>query len=176
MAETTKTGDKGRTSLYFGGRVPKDHIRIEFCGTLDELCSFLGLAKAHLGKKKERDIIESVQRDLFLIGAELATKTQYLKKLDKRIGKSHIARLNEYIAAFNRCKSYQDSCFYLPGQNIPSATLDVARTIARRVERIAVTLKSRAILQNMHILTYLNRLSDLLYLMARENEGKHRKA
>ena len=82
MAVTTKTGDKGRTSLLFGGRVSKDHIRIEFYGPLDELCSYLGLAKAQLRKKKERDVLESVQRDLFVIGAELATKTQYLKKLD----------------------------------------------------------------------------------------------
>jgi ATP:cob(I)alamin adenosyltransferase len=175
MSVTTKTGDKGRTSLYFGGRVPKDHIRIEFYGTLDELCSFLGLAKAQLGKKKERDILESLQRDLFVIGAELATKTQYLNKLERKIDKGDIAIIDEHIAAFEKSRSYEEGCFYLPGENVTSATLDVARTIARRAERTAVTLKSRGILKNMHILTYLNRLSDLLYLMARANDGKPKK-
>lgn len=175
MAITTKTGDKGRTALYLGGRVSKDHIRIEFYGTLDELCSYLGLAKAQLKKKKARDILESLQRDLFVIGAELATKTSCLKKLERKIGRSDIAGLDDHIAGYEKHRSHRECCFCLPGENVTSATIDVARTIARRAERTVVTLKSRGILQNMHILTYLNRLSDLLYLMARDNEAKPKK-
>jgi len=175
MAVTTRTGDNGRTSLYYGGRVAKDHIRIEFYGTLDELCSFIGLAKAGLKKKKLKTVLECVQRDLFVIGAELATTTPHLNKLERRIGGEDIKRLDWHIAALEKQGSYEECCFYLPGENTVSATLDVARTVARRAERTAVTLKGRGILQNRQILIYLNRLSDLLYLMARGHEEKHNK-
>lgn len=167
MSITTKKGDRGITSLCFGAPVSKDNIRLEACGTLDELNSFLGLAKSLIKQKKNKKLIESLQGDLFVIGAELATKRVSLAKLRKRIDKSYASRLENAICELEKKKVIKGSCFCLPGANPASGTLDIARTIARRAERLIVTLKRRGKLHNDSILVYLNRLSDLLYLLAR---------
>jgi cob(I)alamin adenosyltransferase len=175
MSITTKKGDQGITSLYYGERVSKDDIRVEAYGTLDELCSFLGLAKSLIKDQKNKLLIESIQRDLFIVGAELAVKPRLQNKLGKRINKNYVDRLDKIISALEKKKYLKERCFYLAGENLTSGALDVARTVARRTERLVVTLKRKGLLFNNFVLVYFNRLSDLLYLLARAYEKEHRK-
>ena len=175
MSVTTKTGDKGKTSLCFGARVNKDDPRIYFCGDLDELCSFLGVSRSLIKQEKIKKLLLSIQRCLFGIGAEAATAKNYLKKLKNRIAKSQVSVLEKEISGIEKRKVFEGGCFYLPGENFVSASFDVCRTVCRRAERRATTLKRKGKLENPYILIYLNRLSDLLYLLARAHEKKHRK-
>jgi len=175
MSIVTKTGDKGTTSLYFGGRIRKDDPRVEFYGTIDEACSFLGMSKNLIKDKKVKKLIEEIQRDLFVIGAEAATKYRFVKKLKKRISGSYVKRLEGIIKDLEGKNMFKECCFYIPGEDLLSSTLDVTRTVVRRAERKAVTLRNKKILRNQYILIYLNRLSDLLYLLSRAYEKKHRK-
>lgn len=172
MSITTKTGDSGKTSLSFGERVFKDDLRVKAAGTLDELCSFMGLAKSLIYDKNTKKIIEDIQRDLFIIGAEVATLPKYLKKLGKRIDNSFVLKLENLIRRWESKKKFKAHCFYLPGENKTSSCFDVSRTIARRAERMLVGLKRKKILKNNYMVIYLNRLSDLLYLFARNYEKK----
>jgi len=168
----TKGGDKGITSLCYGRRVNKDHIRIESCGALDELGAYLSLSKSLIKNKKAENVIESVQRDLFVIGREVVSESRFLNKLPKRIDNSCIERLEKIIKELEKKNGRKKGCFYLFGQNLLSSTLNVARTVARRAERRIVTLQKRKFLNNSHILTYINRLSDLLYLLAKSESTK----
>ncbi len=165
---TTKKGDKGRTNLYSGRRVDKDSLQVEALGSIDELNSYLGLLKAQDKRKKIKSIIENIQRDLFLIGAEVAVSTSYRKKLAKKINKKEIDKIERLIKDFEQKISLKKD-FSLPGQNLASASTDIARVIARRAERRVVSLWKRKLLRNPSILIYLNRLSDLLFLLARAN-------
>lgn len=167
MSVTTKTGDKGITSLYMGGKVAKDDARVEAYGVLDELCSFLGLAKSFIKSKKCKKLIEFIQKDLFIICAELAIKVQFVHKLKRRIGVNEVDRLEIMIKELEGKSISKMRNFCLPGENVVSGTLDVARTIARKAERRVVTLNRKGMLRNKQIIIYLNRLSDLLYLLAR---------
>jgi cob(I)alamin adenosyltransferase len=164
MGIVTKGGDKGKTSLYRGGRVSKDHIRMETIGSLDEVSSYLGVSKSILKSKKKKKIIESIQKDIFLINAEIATASGALKK---RIGNSQVSRLEDEIIELEAKLAPKLKGFSLSGKTKTSSNIDLARTITRRVERRAVTLQRKKILKNEDILVYLNRLSDLLYLLAR---------
>jgi cob(I)alamin adenosyltransferase len=175
MSITTKKGDRGFTSLFWGERVKKDHIRVETYGTLDELCSFLGLAKSMIRNKNIKKLIEDIQKDLFVIGAEIATKPRFINRLKKRIDNGSVRLLEENIRDLERRIGFEGCCFLLPGENFISALFDVSRTIARRTERRTVTLKNKGILKNRYALIYLNRLSDLLYLLARAYEKRHKK-
>ena len=168
MSIVTKTGDKGKTCLYAGGRISKDDIRMEACGCVDELCSFLGLARSVVSRRNAKLILQDIQQDLFLIGAELGTDSRQLRKLIVRISGPHIAKLDRHIARLEP-KARLTRRFVLPGNSLPSAVLDVARAIARRTERRVVTLSRRKRLKNPHIMVYLNRLSDLLFILARRS-------
>jgi cob(I)alamin adenosyltransferase len=175
MSIVTKTGDKGKTGLYRGKRVSKDDIRIEVCGSLDELCSFLGLAKSLAGDKKTRAILEDIQRDVFLVGSEVATETRHTRKLKSSISPPHICKLEEHIERMERNVNLKDRCFVLPGDNAAAATVDIARAVARRVERRLVTFSRKGLLRNAHVLVYLNRLSDLLFILSRSLEKRPKK-
>jgi len=172
MGIVTKKGDKGKTFLYQGKSVSKDHTRMEACGTLDELSSYLGLAKSMIKNKKIGNIIESIQKDLFILGSELVSEDKVLKKLKRRVDSSFIDCLNKAILDLERKKGVKIRCFQLPGASSVSSVLDISRTIARRLERRVVTLGRKKLLSNKCILVYLNRLSDLLYLLARLSEGQ----
>ncbi|MCF7874186.1 MAG: cob(I)yrinic acid a,c-diamide adenosyltransferase [Candidatus Omnitrophica bacterium] len=166
MSIVTKNGDKGKTSFYKGKRVYKDHPCVEICGNIDELNSYLGFAKVQLKKRKDKEIINQIQKDLFLICAEIVTKPKQLKKLTKRINKKKVKKIEELIKNLeNKIKLKKD--FYIPGKNLKSASLDIARAIARRTERRIVSLSRKKSLKNLNILAYLNRLSDFLFLLAR---------
>ncbi|MBP7087780.1 MAG: cob(I)yrinic acid a,c-diamide adenosyltransferase [Candidatus Omnitrophica bacterium] len=168
----TKFGDKGKTLLYSGTVVDKDHISIETCGEIDELSSYLGLAKSLIKSKRTKKIIEFCQQDLFLIGTEVALEAKDIIRLKERINKSFISNLERRILQLEKKGVIKKRCFHLPGKNIISGNLDVARAITRRVERKIVTLAKKKKLKNKHILVYLNRLSDFLYLLARFYESK----
>ena len=170
MSIVTKKGDKGKTSLFLGGVVAKDSPRVEFEGCLDELCSFLGVCKSLARNASVKKHLESIQKDLFVIGAEVATASRFLKRLSRRVSKTDNERLEKLIEEIEAKRRPHDRTFILPGENPVSSVLDVSRTVARRAERRAVSLTTKNILKNPYILIYLNRLSDLLYLLARKCE------
>jgi len=170
MGIVTKKGDKGKTSLYFGGRVSKDHPRVELCGALDELSSFLGVVKSLLKDRQGRVWIEGVQKDLVTIAAEAATAPGFLVRLKKRVQKKDVGRLEHQIVILESRSKKKNFCFSIPGSCLVSSCLDVARTIARRAERRAVSLLRKRQINNKNVLVYLNRLSDFLYLLARKSE------
>ncbi|WP_342429951.1 cob(I)yrinic acid a,c-diamide adenosyltransferase [Neobacillus sp. FSL H8-0543] len=163
----TKTGDKGTTSLIYGQRVAKNDLRVEAYGTCDETNSMIGLAMSYLQgellQKKESidNMYHKIQTNLFHVGAELATPKGKevkwsLKNSDIEEMEKHIDELNEHLPELTN--------FILPGGHAAGAAFHVARTIARRAERCAVTLGDDV---NPLVLAYLNRLSDLLFVTAR---------
>jgi len=176
MGIVTAKGDKGRTFLLCGGHVSKDDPRIEACGALDELSSFLGLARSVAKNPKARDLLLSIQKELFIVGYEFTAGIKAGRLPGKRIGDTHIRRLEDAITSLESVGKKGGSAFCIPGDNPISGILDVARTVARRAERRAVTLERKNLIKNGRVLIYLNRLSDLLYLMARQCGGSRRKS
>ncbi len=168
MSITTKTGDKGLTGLFTGDRVAKYSPIMEANGTIDELDSFLGEAK-HYVPEEMVEILEKIQVQLYNLMAELASKGKYTK-----IGNEEIKWLEELIDQYER--EFNFRAFVLPGSTRASAKLDICRTIARRAERRVAKLVLDYGFGN-NALVYLNRLSDLLFIMARaieKREGKLR--
>ena len=166
----TKTGDDGTTGLYFGGRVRKDSVQIEINGVVDEAQSAMGLARAESGAGSDlNQRLTALERDLYVLMAEVATAPENRHKL--KAGASLVTE--EMVLALERdideLRERPDipSAFTVPGENSVSAALDFARTIVRRAERLAV----REPVQGSFVITYLNRLSDLLWAMARSQEG-----
>ncbi|MEA3305234.1 MAG: cob(I)yrinic acid a,c-diamide adenosyltransferase [Candidatus Omnitrophota bacterium] len=174
MKISTKTGDNGSTSLLYGGRVGKDSLRLEVCGTLDELCSFLGLCKSLLKNRQGKDLMEKAQTALLVINSEITTETAFLGRLKRRLNEKDVNYLESIIEKLEKKYKPRQRGFLLPGENTVSAALDIARTITRRAERRVVTLKKKKIVKNDSILAYLNRLSDLLYLLTRFYEKKQK--
>lgn len=160
----TKTGDTGETSLFGGQRVPKSSIRIETYGTADELNSAIGLARSFGLSSMNEDIAIQCQNDLFVLGADLATPPSKQAKID-RVNQTHINRLEGYIDEFDS-KLEPLKFFILPAGSQTAAALHVARTICRRCERICIQAKETEEISN-DVVIYLNRLSDLLFVMAR---------
>ena len=174
MSVTTGRGDAGWTDLLFGGRVRKDDLRIHAVGTLDELNSLLGLAKASIREEKTRQAIHAVQRDIFIVSPELMTLPQNLRRLELRVDGAYVKRLEALTAALERKVKLTECCFLIPGESATSALLDVCRTVARRAERLVVALRRARAVPNRSVAVYLNRLSDLLYMMARSEERDHK--
>lgn len=163
----TKTGDKGQTSLYDGTRIDKDSIRVESYGTIDELNSYIGLCM-HYINEDEKKVLFNIQRDLFYIGSELATKNT--EKLNKVVTDNDIKNLENIIDKYMGEAKGLDS-FIIPGTSLASANLHIARTICRRAERIIISL-SKIEKVNPMLIKYINRLSDTLYAIARYSEDK----
>lgn len=174
MGIVTKTGDEGTTCLGSGRRVAKDHIALEVCGALDELGSCLGVAKSLVKNAAMRRLIDSIQRDLFVIGAEAGCGGTSVNRLKKRIGGRDAAMLDTAIVDIERKRPFEVRSFSVAGGTLASAIMDMARTVARRAERRMVTLKKRSLLRNRYCLIYMNRLSNLLFLLARRLEKKAR--
>lgn len=172
MKIATKTGDKGTTSLYCGKRVAKDDIRIEICGAIDEVSSFLGMARNASKDKNTKMVVRSIQKELIILGAEIATSASGADKIKKRIGADSVCVLEKEIDCLEGKRAVKMRSFCIPGKGAASSALDVARAITRRAERRSVTLLKKGMVKNPNIVTYLNRLSDLLYLLARSNEKK----
>ena len=172
MRISTRKGDSGRTGLCFGGSVLKDDPRIEACGAIDELCSYLGLARSVIRKKKVKDVIQNIQRDLFVIGSEITTKPKALKSLKSRVTFESVGRIEDLIEDIEKKNNF-DGRFHISGEDCASSILDIARTVARRAERRVFVLSKKSIVKNKALLAYLNRLSDLIYLMVRRCESRH---
>jgi cob(I)alamin adenosyltransferase len=161
----------GYTSLLDGKRVPKYHLRCETFGTLDELNSFLGMARAIIANKKIKETLLTIQNHLFLIGSELTIAGKGRTLLKGEISKGDVAWLDQLILKWRR-SSGLNSKFIVYGETFTSSVLDVARAVSRRAERNVVKMESRKMLLNLTVLDYLNRLSGVLYFLARYEEKK----
>jgi cob(I)alamin adenosyltransferase len=161
----TRTGDDGTTSLFSGGRVGKNHLRVETYGTVDELNSLLGLVRAYALPEKVSQWLERIQNELFVVGADLATPMDSNPSWLVRLEEGPITLLEENID-WMEAHMEQPKAFILPGGTIPAATLHVARTVCRRAERLCVALVEHEPI-NPPVLRYLNRLSDFLFVLAR---------
>jgi cob(I)alamin adenosyltransferase len=163
----TRTGDEGQTGLFGGGRVSKTHPRVEAYGDVDELNATIGLARAIELMPRVDEVLVPLQRDLFAIGALLATPDR--DKMKKQLEKASIdeRRIGELERAIDDGDGELDPLrsFILPGGTPKSAALHVARTVCRRAERRVIALADESIPQIVVI--YLNRLSDLLFTLAR---------
>ena len=160
----TKTGDEGETGLFGGGRVPKDDPRVRAYGEVDELNAAIGLAAALDPWVYDRERLEAIQRDLFTIGAELATPDPAKLKAPSLDGARVLALeagIDGHEANLPPLKN-----FILPGGSPKAAAFHLARTVCRRAERTIVEL-ARGQKVNPEIVKYLNRLSDLLFVLAR---------
>jgi cob(I)alamin adenosyltransferase len=171
MPISTKKGDKGFTGLLSGKRVPKYHLRPETYGTLDELNSFVGMARAVSRDEKVREILLTIQNHFFIIGAELALAGGDRSLLKREISEKEVEWLSQLSTDFETLLKPEPK-FILYGETFVSSILDVARAVSRRAERLVAKMKSLRMLQNAKALEYLNRLSDVLYLLARFEEKK----
>ena len=170
----TKTGDRGTTALGSGKRVRKDHPRIEATGDVDELNAVLGCAIAADPRSPSAALLRAVQNDLFDLGADLTmpqprTGGSRRARTALRLTAAHVAPLDGAIERINAGLQPLKS-FVLPGGSPPAAWLHLARTVCRRAERRCVTLARREPL-NPQAIVYLNRLSDLLFVLARRANG-----
>jgi cob(I)alamin adenosyltransferase len=163
----TKTGDGGETGLFGGERVPKNAIRIEAYGTIDELNAFIGLTIIEVSDKGVKDLLQQIQNRLFSIGADLATPD------DEKTKKLNVFRTPEeyYLFLEKEIDNYQSKLkelrnFILPGGTRGAALLHICRTITRRAERMVVALNNTVKIGN-NIIIFLNRLSDLFFVLAR---------
>jgi cob(I)alamin adenosyltransferase len=163
----TKTGDDGSTGLFGGERVQKDSARVEAYGTVDELNSVLGVARAELGAGKLDELLLRIQDDLLCLGAELACVPGKESNLSSRsIGASEIEQLEQAIDEHEE-KLAPLRNFILPGGSRASAALHLGRTVCRRAERRVLSASREAPLRGA-LLIYLNRLADLLFVLARD--------
>jgi len=159
----TKTGDKGETSLFGGQRVLKNDLRVECYGTVDELNSVLGLAVTEITESEIIKVIQKIQNDLFDLGSELATPIN--KKSIPRISSGNISYLEKSIDKFEK-QLPELKQFILPGGTKGASLLHLARSVCRRGERLVVSLSKNVSISD-DIVIYLNRLSDLLFVLAR---------
>lgn len=160
----TRKGDEGYTDLL-GGRVPKYSPRPEAFGTIDEATSAIGLARAQAGSQRTKDILIEVQRDLYLMMAELAFASDMTQQR-YHITADQVTRIeHETDQLSDEVPLGRD--FILPGDTVSGATLDLARTVVRRAERLVVKLAHDDEVTNDQVLAYLNRLSSLLFILAR---------
>ena len=163
----TKTGDKGQTSLFDGTRVDKDDLRVECYGILDELNSYLGLCRIY-AKGDDKKILKDIQLKLFSVCAELATREE--SKYKNVVAEEDICILENLIDKYIN-KIDKVDAFIVPGTSVLSANLHIARTICRKGERRIYSL-SKIEKVNPNLLIYINRLSDLIYAIARFNEDE----
>jgi cob(I)alamin adenosyltransferase len=162
----TKTGDDGTTGLFGGGRVPKDAARIEAYGTVDELNSVIGIASSFVNDEAMRELLKSIQQNLFVLGADLATPLETRSNYAiPRIAPSDVVFLEKAIDD-NEAHLPPLKRFILPGGSKVAAHLHHARTVCRRAERLLVRLAREEEIGSSDII-FLNRLSDLLFVLAR---------
>lgn len=165
----TKSGDDGSTGLLYGGRISKSDLAAEAYGAVDEAVADLGIARAAAEDPEARRIVLRVQRDLFVVGADLATNPDERRKLKPEISlvsegmTEGLERLIDELVGTHPLPEE----FIVPGANRVSAALDVARATVRRAERRAVALREAGREVNPEAIRYLNRLSDLLFVVAR---------
>ena len=165
----TKTGDEGKTDLFFGGRVSKNDLRCEAYGETDSSVSAMGLARALCADSKVKLILRDLQNQLFTIGAELATLPENYSKMKEHYRTTSSETVKALERTIDELESEVDlpPSFIIPGASPGSAALDLARSNLRSAERRIIDLDGEGILVNKEILSYINRLSDLLFMLAR---------
>ncbi len=168
----TYNGDKGQTNLFLGGTISKSDLRVETYGTVDEVVSSLGFAKTQCKTKEVIDILEILQNSLFIVGAELSanqdssSKNEKVDQLINTIESKNIKELEALIDSISKRIDLGNE-FILPGTSSGSSSIDITRTIVRRLERLVVRLNEKIALRNTYILIFINRMSDLLFVLAR---------
>lgn len=170
MKIRTGKGDTGFTDLLFRQRISKASHEIRAIGDLDELGSYLGLIKVKIKGRKKKDMLEKIQRAIYVIASEIAIGPEKKKKAGHLLSDKDTHWIESVVYELEG-KTAIKKHFYLPGDNELSAFIDIARTVARRTERSIVELFSKKGEENQHILSYLNCLSDVLFLMA-SRKGK----
>src|SRR5260221_14144268 len=168
---TTGTGDTGYTGLLGEQRVAKYDPRPDTFGTVDEATSALGLVRAMTKNQKIKDSIYRIQQELYLMMGELATPPENYEKMGLKMTVEHVQRLEQVEEQLKREVEIPNK-FIIPGDTLDGAALDLARTIIRRAERMAVKLLHDRVIQNGEVVRYLNRLSDLVFILARYVEVK----
>jgi cob(I)alamin adenosyltransferase len=172
----TRGGDDGTTGLLYGGRVDKSDPRTEAYGTTDEAVAALGMARVFIADSLLADLVLRLQRELFVVGAELATATENSHKL--RPGTTKVTAemvdaleevIDDYVARIRMPEE-----FIVPGESRGSSFLDFARTVIRRAERQTVAMDRAGLLSDGQVVRYLNRLADLVFVLARYEEGDFR--
>ncbi|HEX5400046.1 MAG TPA: cob(I)yrinic acid a,c-diamide adenosyltransferase [Verrucomicrobiae bacterium] len=174
MSIVTKTGDSGMTALMFGRRVPKNHPRVEACGAVDELNAALGVARASTQKGFVCDNVVMIQKDLIVLMGELGVMPEDLSRYTQKgfslVAAEMTARLDALVSEIES-QNVTFKGWATPGSSLQSGALDMARTICRRAERRVCDMKETGAAINPEVLVYLNRLSDLLWLLARWAES-----
>lgn len=167
---TTRTGDKGTTHLFSGEKVSKNGPQTNAYGDLDELVSILGIARSLSTDPRTRQSLIALQRQLFIVGSELATTKEFLTLLGRRVDDAMLDNLDRERDALEASLKPTGG-FILPGGTPAAAHIDLARAVARRCERKAVGLLEAGLIDNTVLIVWLNRLSDFLWLLARQEEG-----
>jgi len=178
MSIVTRRGDRGTTSLMYNRPVRKCHPRVEACGAVDELNAALGLARAAAPRALLRRKLAAIQQNLVVLMGELATLPKdlprYVKGQHPLLTPDRTAVLEQWIRQLEAAPIAARG-WAMPGANTASAALDLARAICRRAERRVCALPKAGHLGNPEIVVYLNRLSDLLWLLARQVEAKSKR-
>src|SRR5262245_13095737 len=170
----TKKGDDGTTGLLYGGRIPKSDLATEAYGTTDEAVAALGLARALSDDDTMRADLLTLQRELFVVGADLAANPRQRSKLEGEVSlvtARMVRRLERRIDDLVEARPLPD-VFIVPGANPASAAIDTARAVVRRAERAVVAMEQARREVNPEVRRYLNRLSDLLFVLARWQAGE----
>ncbi|MGM5480666.1 MAG: cob(I)yrinic acid a,c-diamide adenosyltransferase [Nanobdellota archaeon] len=164
MAITTKVGDKGKTNILFGHKIDKTDFRLEVCGTLDELNASIGIARASVNAPNLKQELLTLQHQLFIIGAEIATLPQDAQQLKRTITAKDLEVIEKEIGELEKYNRIDN--WFVPGESLSSAHLEKARTIARRLERYILKLGHH----NSTTPVFLNRISDYLWLLSQKEE------
>lgn len=162
----TKSGDNGQTGLFGGSRIAKNSDRVEAYGTVDEAIACIGVARSVVSDEKVSAILYNIQEKLFVVGAELASDEVGLTLLKQKITESDVKEIENIIDEYEEIVGAFTK-FIIPGDNVESAYLHVARTVVRRAERYIVNVKV-----SEELYQYINRVSDCLYVVARYVEEK----
>jgi cob(I)alamin adenosyltransferase len=172
----TRGGDDGTTGLLYGGRVDKSDLRTEAYGTTDEAVAALGMARVFIADSLLADLVLRLQRELFVVGAELATAVENAPKLKPGQTKTTAAMVDDLEALIDEytAKIRMPEEFIVPGESRGSSFLDYARTVVRRAERHTVAMDRAGLLADREAVRYLNRLADLVFVLARYEEGDFR--
>ena len=166
MSIATKRGDGGETSLAGGTRISKSSLQMEACGSIDELNAQIGFARSICDDAPIGTLLKEIQRELFVVGGELVTPPDTLGRTPARVTDAMVDRLTAEVDRIEAIDGVLND-WSLPGALPAASALDVARTVCRRAERVAVRLAESGVVVEPPLLAYLNRLSDLLWLLGR---------
>ncbi|MET0647525.1 MAG: cob(I)yrinic acid a,c-diamide adenosyltransferase [Pyrinomonadaceae bacterium] len=166
MSIATKHGDKGDTGLIGGARVSKADLRVEAYGTVDELGAAMGFARSICEDEEVRELTKSIQRELFTVAGAIASPAGGAESVTTYVTPEMVEALTAHVTRIEATEGIL-SDWSLPGDHAAAAAYDVARTVCRRAERAVVRLSETGVEVNPNVIAYLNRLSDLLWLMGR---------